>query len=442
MSILLVFPKAFEPNETPPLGMSIIASCLRQQKYDVEMLDLTVTSLRKRDWSRYSVIGMTLLCANFDSGVDLAREIRQQNKNVFLVAGGPFPDINPRDVLDTGLFNVVMHGEGEEVFVHLADALKKDGNFSGVNGLSFYRDGKIVRTPDQPLIKDLDAIPFPAYDLLPLKRYYEVSIMASRGCAHQCIFCTRGPTESKEVRRLSPRRVLEWIGFIKDEIGFNTIRFVDSTFTANQKWAEEICDLIIEKKIKFRWSCQTRVDCVNARLLAKMRFAGCDLVVLGAESGNDDILKKLKKDFLRADIINTARIFKETRAPKLLLNFIVGHPWDTDETICETVEFAKELHKRFGTEYKFFLLTPFPGTELWENAQCYGLTIERNWKNFCKYSFMGDASRIQANFGTKNFSREELTRIYHRLAKPVFPFSIKYAKKLIRILRWALRPRK
>ncbi|MCX5679682.1 MAG: radical SAM protein [Candidatus Omnitrophica bacterium] len=411
---LLIFPQSFEPNVEPPLGISLIAACLRQTGHEVDLLDLTVEPQKRPDWNIYSVIGISLLCANFNNGVSLAKRIRQENQGACIVAGGPFPDICTEEVLETGFFDVVVHGEGEKVFVQLVEALESGKDFSIVKGLSFYQDGKIVRTENPPQIEDLDALPFPAYDLLPMNRYNESSIIASRGCPFNCIFCNRGPAESKIVRRLSPEHVIDWVTVLINDFGCHNIRFVDSTFTLDQEWAEKICDLILKRNLRFQWTCQSRIDCINSTLLGKMRKAGCLRFYIGVETGNEKILTLLKKGFSKADVRIGAQLFKSVDAPQLNIDFIIGHPWDTVMTIRETAKFAQDLYKKFGAKCGFFLMTPFPGTELWNNAEGYGLNITKNWEKFCKMSFKGDCDRLSANFDTKYLSREELTRLYHK----------------------------
>lgn len=413
--ILLVFPQASESNVEPPLGISFIASCLRRASREVDLLDQTVDPEKRLNWNQYFVVGMSLLCVNFKNGTKLAKQIRQENKNIFIVAGGPFADTCPKEVLETGVFDVVVHGEGERVFVELVEALKNGQDFSDIKGLSFFRNGKIIRTENSPLIGDLDTLPFPAYDLLAMNKYRKSSIIASRGCPFSCIFCTRGPTESKTVRRISPERLIEWVTLLVEGFGHKYIRFTDSTFTLDQEWAERVCDLIMECGLRFNWECQTRIDCLNSALLGKMKKAGCQQLEVGIETGNDKILTLLRKGFSKADVRMAAQLFKDVAAPRLSASFIIGHPWDTIKTIRETFELAEELRKKLDANYELFLLIPLPGTELWNNAEKYGLKITKNWEDFYKKSFWNNPCRLVANFDTKYLSHEELTELYHLL---------------------------
>ncbi len=413
--VLLVFPRAFERNSVPPLGIALLAACLRDAGHAVDLLDLTVEPLGRRDFRPYCLVGMTLLCTNFQGGVDVARLVRRQNPAASIVAGGPFADACPRDVLDTGVFDFVAHGEGETLLPRLVAAVKNGTDPGEIGGLSFFRDGAIVRTPSPPMIADLDALPFPAYDLLPMALYHRHSIMASRGCPWDCIFCDRGPTESRRVRFLSPERVRDWATRMTHEFGAKPFRILDSTFTVNQRWAERVCDLFLEQGVRINWHCQSRIDCVNPRLLEKMQDAGCTQIVVGIDSGDDEILVLSKKRLTRERTRRGAALFRDGKAPTLHMNFVIGHPWDTRDTIRETVAFADELRRDFKATCGFYMMVPFPGTELAENAPKYEIQIKKDWKKYNKLSFMGNPERLSASFDSKYLSADELTQIYHAI---------------------------
>jgi anaerobic magnesium-protoporphyrin IX monomethyl ester cyclase len=413
--VLLVFPRAFERNTVPPLGIALLSACLRDAGHEVDVLDLTVEPLPRRDFSQYCLVGMTLLCTNFPSGAELARQIRRNARSVCIVAGGPFADACPRDVLETGAFDIVAHGEGEQLLPQLVAAVKSSTDYGDIEGLSFYRDGKMVRTPARPMIVDLDALPFPAYDLLPMRRYPRHSVMASRGCPWDCIFCDRGPAETRRMRYLSPERVRDWATRMVREFGNKPFRVLDSTFTVKQKWAERICDLIIEQGVRISWHCQSRIDCVNPVLLEKMRASGCTQIVAGIDSGNDEILALSRKGLTREKARRGAQLFRDGKAPKLHLNFVIGHPWDTRESIRETIDFADELERDFRATCGFYMMVPFPGTELGDNAPKYEIKIKKDWEKYNKLSFMGNPERLSATFDSRHLRAEELTEIYHAI---------------------------
>jgi anaerobic magnesium-protoporphyrin IX monomethyl ester cyclase len=412
---LLVFPRAFEQNTVPPLGISLLAACLRDAGHEVDLLDLTVQAVPRLDYSQYCLVGMTILCTNFPSGTELAQRIRRNSDSVCIIAGGPFPDTSPAEVLSTGAFDLVAHGEGERTLPQIMSALRNDQDLEEIGGLSFFRDGEIVRTPSAPMIESLDTLPFPAYDLLPMKLYPRHSIMASRGCPWDCIFCDRGPAESRKVRYLNPELVRDWAARLVRDYGRKPIRILDSTFTVHQRWAERICDLFIASGLDLHWHCQSRIDCVNRGLLKKMRDAGCTEFVAGVDSGNDEILNLSKKGLSKESARRGAQLFRDGDAPPLHLNFVVGHPWDTLESIQETVDFADELEAKFGAHCGFYMMVPFPGTELWENARTYEIEINKDWEKYVKLSFMGNPERLSATFDSKYLRADELTRIYHAI---------------------------
>lgn len=413
--VLLIFPRAFEPNELPPLGISLLAACLRQAGHDVDLVDMTVGPMPRIDLDDYCVVGMSMLCTNFPSGTRLARRLRKLDESLCIVAGGPFPDKRASEVLDTGVFDAVVHGEGELVLPRLVDAVKSGSDLTDVPGVSYLRNGRVERATSPPFIKDLDALPFPSYELLSMGRYSRHSVMASRGCPYACIFCDRGPAESRRVRYLSPRCVVGWMARMVDEYSNLPIRMLDSTFTLNQRWAEEICDLLLDGGHGFHWHCQTRIDCLNAGLLGKMRAAGCTEITVGVDSGNNEILELSKKRLTKAAARAGARLFRECDAPKLHINFVIGHPWDTRESIRETLDFAHELEDDFGARCGYYMMVPFPGTELWDNAGAYEIEIDKDWEKYCKLSFTERPDRLQATFDSKYLSAEELTQIYHEI---------------------------
>jgi radical SAM superfamily enzyme YgiQ (UPF0313 family) len=265
------------------------------------------------------------------------------------------------------------------------------------------------------MIRDLDQLSFPAYQLLAMQRYSLYGVMASRGCPFACVFCDRGPAESRRMRYHSPQYVVDWMARMVAEFGPLPIRMLDSTFTMNQQWAESICDLLIDRAAGFTWHCQTRIDCLSRSLITKMRQAGCTEITVGVDSGNDDILrlskKRLSKDSARAG----AQLFVGADAPLLHVNFVIGHPWDTRESIQETLDFARELEDRYGTRCGYYLMVPFPGTELWDNAEIYEIEIDQDWERYCKLSFTARPERLSATFSSKHFSAQELTTIYHEI---------------------------
>ncbi len=424
MKTLLVFPRSFEPNFIPPFGLASLAACLQRAGHTVDILDQTVDSGRQYDWGDYGFVGMTLLCATFHNGIDLARRIRKVNPPVVIAAGGPFPDTCPEEVLRTREIDIVVHGEGEHSIAQLVQAIDQGHEIDGIAGLSFIRDGTFNSTGRACPIEDLDSLPLPAFDLYSLDRYAasragkrQAPVMASRGCPYRCVFCTRGPTESRRMRYHSPSRVVELTQLLAREMGCKCIRFVDSTFTVNQPWVNAICDLLLERDVGVEWTCGSRIDCLNPGLLEKMKAAGCSKMCVGIESGNDGILERLEKGFRKSDVHAAAQMCQGINGPELHASFIIGHPWDTRETIRETGEFASELRDTYGIRCGFCVMTPFPGTTLWSHAEEWGLRITKDWERFCKLSFQGAGAKLQANFDTRHLSREELTSLYRSVTR-------------------------
>ena len=146
-----------------------------------------------------------------------------------------------------------------------------------------------------------------------------------------------------------------------------------------------------------------------------MQRAGCTQIVVGIDSGDDEILVLSKKRLTRERTRRGAALFRDGKAPTLHMNFVIGHPWDTRDTIRETVAFADELRRDFKATCGFYMMVPFPGTELAENAPKYEIQIKKDWKKYNKLSFMGNPERLSASFDSKYLNADELTQIYHAI---------------------------
>jgi len=234
-----------------------------------------------------------------------------------------------------------------------------------------------MNAPRQP-IKDLDSLPFPARHLLPpldiykpkaimYKKLPSTQIFTSRGCPYQCVFC-QNPF-GRRVRYHSPEYVVSEIEHLTKDYGIRDIVINDDTFTVNKERVHEICDLIDRRNIDIKWSCNVRVDCVDLPLLKRMKGAGCWLIMPGLESGNDGILKTLKKGITVEQGRNVCRWARQVGL-WIKPSFIIGNPLETENSIEDTIEFAVSLKTHYPS---FALMTPLPGAELWETAEQYGV---------------------------------------------------------------------
>jgi hopanoid biosynthesis associated radical SAM protein HpnJ len=301
--------------------------------------------------------------------IETARRIKEKKPGIVTVLTGPHVTILPEESLlaGKGAIDIVCRGE----FDYSTKELCEGREWDRVDGISFIRDGKTVHTPDRPPIEDLDALPFvaPVYKRdLPIKEYViphflnpYVSIYSSRGCPSHCIYCLWPQTFSgRRMRTRSPQNVYEEIKWIKDNVPeMRELSFDDDTFTADRKHARAVAELI--KPLGISWTINARAN-TDFETLKVMREAGLRHVVVGFESGNEQILKNIKKGVTKDQAIEFTRNCK-----KLGLSvhgaFIMGLPGETRQTIQETIEFAKRMDLN---SIQASLASPYPGTEFYE----------------------------------------------------------------------------
>ena len=384
MRFLLINP--FYPmseNPSPPLGLAYIAAVLERMDIEVEILDFVVFPYSKKFLETRlknflpDVVGFTSVTMNFNDAVLIMTDLKEINPEIFTVMGGPHVTFCAAETLQTvPELDCVVLGEGEETIVELAKALDKGHKLESVEGI-VYRDGNEIRhtgARKHPL--DIDSLPIPARHLLPMARYRAlglyVTMTTSRACPFNCIFCVGRNMFGSKVRYRNLESVIDEFEALS-KLGFALISLADDLFTAQKKRCLYICDEIIRRGIKQRWSSFARVDTVSKELLEKMNEAGCSDICFGVESGKPEILKTIKKGISLDQVVKAVEMCQEAGISPLA-SFILGLPGETAETLKETVEFALKLNS-LGARHGYHHLSPFPGTEIREESDRYGITI-------------------------------------------------------------------
>ena len=228
-------------------------------------------------------------------------------------------------------------------------------------------------TEQRQFIEDLDTLPLPARHLLPLSRYqalgYPISIITSRGCPYSCIFCQGRRMVGSEGPPASASLVVDEIEQILS-YGINRINVADDLFASDTGKVKEVCDEIQRRGLSFTWSAFARVNTVDRETLQMMRETGCDSVSFGVESGNPEMLKRVRKQITLDQVRKAVRLCNEA-GMLAHTSFVVGLPGETPETLEETKRFASSL----GSLYGYHFLAPFPGTTVREEVDQYDLEI-------------------------------------------------------------------
>ena len=374
---------------SPPLGLAYLASMVRDE-YDVRIIDSNVFGYSLDDVRRElknfypDVVGITSSTPSIYEAYKVAEAAKSVRDDCIVVLGGPHATFLPEEVLtECRSVDVVVRGEGEETFQELVNAIDRGICLKDVMGIAYRKGDKITVTKPRPFIDDLDKIPFPSIDLLPIKRYAlkgisYMPIITSRGCPFKCSFCASSRLFGGCWRGRSPKNVVEEIKLIHDKFKIKNIEFADDTFTLNARRAEEICYEILREGLDISWGASSRVDTINKGLAEKMRKAGCWIVYLGVESASQRILNAMGKRVTINQIIKAVKTLKGVGI-QILGSFILGFPEETVETAEQTIAFAKKLDLDYA---QFSILTPYPGTPIYEYARKNNLLLTRDWSKF------------------------------------------------------------
>lgn len=372
-------------NVVPPLGLAYLAAVLGKNNFYVRVIDCTTDfsfrSLFKELFKeRPDVVGLTATTPALESARFIAHRIKELIPASLLIIGGAHITALPYQTMEFDCFDIGVIGEAEETFLELLRHIQVKGldGLDAIKGIVYRQDGKVIATPRREFIKDLDSLPHPARHLLPpLSKYRPTpasykklplgTIMTSRGCPFQCVFCDRA-VFGNVYRQRTADSILAEIEEVVYRYGAREIRFFDDLFTWDKERTFKICKGLKKKKIKVPWTCLTAVGCITKDLLREMKSAGCWQILYGLESGDSRILKLLKKGNTIEQNIQAVRWAKEVGL-SVRADFIVGTPGETMESLRKTLRFAIDMDLDYAHFNKF---VPFPGTELYKSLSSKG----------------------------------------------------------------------
>jgi radical SAM superfamily enzyme YgiQ (UPF0313 family) len=400
----------------PNLGIAYVAAVLEKNGYRARILDTIAENLKNEEIREAikkisaPIIGVTAVTSEFPQAMKLFKIIKQINRKTITILGGPHATIMPLSA-NSDLIDYLVIGEGEYTTLELVDYLiKKKGDLSKIKGIAYRKNSKLIINPPRDLIKNIDGLPFPAYHLLPMDKYkpYAIfdlglkftSVITSRGCPFRCTYCTSSSVFGHKWRGMSPAKVVELLKMLNQKFGIKHFYFQDDEFTINHKRTIEICDLIIKSKMKIVWECLSRADHITEELISKMHGAGCRGIVYGIETGYQEGLEKIKKCITLDQVRNAVKLSKKykihTRG-----SFMMGFPWESKKEIKKTINFAKSLDLNI---VYFQILTPYPGTEIYEQMKKENLIVANDWERFVQHSIVGTEPLIR----TRHLTTKEL----------------------------------
>lgn len=355
----------------PSLGLMYLAASLRRAGYTVRHLDHTFMERREVlaeiDRLRPSVIGVYCMITMQDEAFSLAEDVRGR---ALTVVGGPYPSGEVEPFLDR--FDLVAIGEGEETIVEIMQHLD-DGRFEEVRGLAFGRGGEVVRTPPRERSKDLSQLPLPYRRDLPNDRYIAywrrhwkdatTPLMSTRGCPYRCEFCHKSVFGDLFGARPAESVLAEMAEIA--ELGYDHVWMSDDLFTLNYRRTMELARAIEEARLPLTWECLSRVTHVDLELFRQMRRAGCRRVFFGIESGDEGVLKEMRKGITPDQARTTVEACVEAGI-KAAGFFMVGYLGETDESLARTISFSSRLPLDYVS---YTIAYPLPGTRFHDRVQ-------------------------------------------------------------------------
>jgi anaerobic magnesium-protoporphyrin IX monomethyl ester cyclase len=389
-SVLLIYPYFKPPHNRsifrfPPLGLGYIASSIRNEGYNVDILDCTFMNwedaLKKAREANADVVGIYSMGTMQRNSILFAKYLRDYCD--LLIAGGPLPSCDPISFMNH--FDVVVVGEGEHTILELLKAYESDSNPNSIQGIVYRswnnswtrskegKQDKIVFTKQHKLEKDITKIAFPARDLFPNDKYIDfwkrnfgratTTVFTTRGCPFSCEFCSNS-VFGISYRERTPENVVNEIEQALS-FGYDHIHFADDVFTLNRERVLQICAEIRRRGLRFKWECLGRVDSVDLDVAKAMKDSGCDRIFFGIESGNDSILKLMNKK-ITIDKARKAVSAADAVGLKTGAFFILCYPGETEDTVLETLRFATNLPLSY---LSFTAPYPILGTALYERVK-------------------------------------------------------------------------
>ena len=455
--ILLVYPitgmDVFGINVGLPLSCLYLGTVLTRAGYRVEILDERISesfeadvaaSIAKEKPLFVGVSSMTGI--QIRGGLKAARAVRAADAELPIVWGGVHPTLCPDSTLNDALCDIVVLGEGEITAIELADCLRRGADLNGVQGIGFKREGKQIFTEKRPMIEDLDVIPRPDYELIPMERYFtrapstneaQLQLVTSRGCPFDCEFCYNLKFNERRFRYHSAERTVADILYLQERFGVNALFIEDDYFFGHPGRVEKICDLLIEKRANLLIQVPCRIDYLYRQtdaMIDKLYRAGFKELWIGVESGSESRLKEIMKRMTLEQVLEVNQMLARSDV-YVKYGFMAGFPNEERDETLETVQFMFKLlntNQNAGVA-PVAVYTPYPGTTLYDKTRlAHGVqfpdTLE-GWSHFHfgenNNPFLSPRQKrfiTKVNVMSRFFERRAFERFCQNRFKPLLMF--------------------
>ncbi|MDD2482691.1 MAG: radical SAM protein [Candidatus Shapirobacteria bacterium] len=469
MKILLIYPPmTIRSNDTTtpgaaiPLGLANIGAILETNGYNVSAIDALAegidivkktknytrvglsekTILERLEYFKPDIVGIsTMFTAYSSDSHDVAKIVKQFNPKTLVVFGGAHASILYKNVLHDPNVDIVVIGEGEYTILEIVKKFENKESLQNINGTAIRNDqGEIILNPRRLPIAKLDSLPLPARHLFPMDVYLRVyaeskntydmrspatTVVTSRGCPGNCIYCAVPGIWGRSWRPFSAERIVNEIEFLVKRYGIKEIHFLDDNISVSRDRLEKICDGIIAKKLDIKWTCPNGIAIwtLNRSLLKKMKKSGCYRLTFGIESGHPVTQKFIRKNL---NLQKAKKIIKLTNSLGIwtFSTYIIGFPYETKKAIETTFNYAIKSLSDFVV---FILLMPFPETDVTKILEDEGLLKKADISNtkigktFSGYAGLGNkylSVNDIRNLRNKAQRKLMLSRFFRPIIKP------------------------
>jgi anaerobic magnesium-protoporphyrin IX monomethyl ester cyclase len=462
-----------KPSILQPIEIAYVAAVL-EKEHEVKIIDSANegwNNLEEIDGTKYrqglkneeikarikqwapDIVGINIpFCGWWKPAYEVASIVKNIDKNIIIVLSGLHPSARAAECLSYPNINYVIIGEPEHTVQELARELEQRGkkDFKRIKGIGYVKNKEIIITPPRPPIQDLDSLPFPARHLLPMQTYFEAvkeiplrgeirkpwaTVVTSRGCPFNCVFCSIHTVMGRKWRGRSPENVVDELEQLVDTYHIEQLDFSDENMTLDRKRMEGICDLIVKRGLDIKWFTPNgvRADTLYEKLLTKMKKSGCEKIRVAPESGVQRVVNQVIKKSLDLKTVERAVVLCKKVGIRVGCFFVIGLIGETKEEIKQTIKFAYKLRRLGAESFIFSIATPVYGTELYEQAKRGGF-LKKDVSD-------DDFAAAEPLIETPEFTAEELRELcgIANLVNPTFTRgklvkAIRNPKKALKVL--------
>ncbi len=410
----------------PPTDLMYLAAVAEKAGLDAKINDYSQNGDYEADLKEFNpdYLVVNIATPTLEHDLDAVKKAKEICPNVVTIAkGAAFLTLAERIIKEHNELDFGILGEAENTLKEILEEKPK----AEILGLYYKENDEVKFTGNRPFIEDLDSLPFPARHLVdnniyrrPDNNKVQATIKVSRGCPFHCFFCLATPVSGAKVRRRSPENIVAEIKECVEKYNIKNFLFWSDIFNIDKEWTMKLCQTIIDSGLKITWSANTRADTADLEMAEMMYKSGCRLVSIGVESGSQYMLEKMGKKITLNDVRRTVKVFKKAKI-RIYNYFVIGLPWETEETVEETIKFAIELNSDF---ISFYTATPLPGSRFYDYALEHNLfDKETSFENAYYYPAVN----------THNLSRERVFELHKSAIKRFYLRPLYILKMLSRI---------